>query len=445
MRDERAGLRRAVRTITARLAVPCRQRRGRVRGYPTAAERFEKQRRLQVLHARLAEVEDRIATGTPTVVVGGKRLARLRHNLDEAGLSQAEWRGRWDAARLFLTADGESGAPHGNYTITVTPDGVVTVVLPEPLRHWANVPRGRYRLSCQVSFHQRREEWLDRVTASRAVRYDVTFDPVRGRWYLDASRSVDKAALPTPAELTEQDARLFAVDLNADHLAACVVDPHGNPVGQPRSIPLALTGPTSQRDGRRRTAITALIGLARDHGCAGIAVENLDFADARAADRDTMGRGRRGKKFRRTVAGIPTARFRERLRGMAYHAGLVVVAVDPAYTSRWGTQHWHQPLQDQTTTTTVTGHHAAAVAIGRRAHGHRLRRRPGVTRTRPEDRLGRATGQATPSPRARGANGPPRTTGDPPGRNTRARRRGHPTAPDSQHRSRGHRTPAGSS
>ncbi|MCX4430052.1 hypothetical protein [Streptomyces mirabilis] len=69
-------------------------------------------------------------------------------------------------------------------------------------------------------------------------------------------------------------------------------------------------------------------------------IEDLGFADARATGRETMGRGRRGKQFRRTVAGIPTARFRERLRGMACHAGLVVIAVDPAYTSLWGGQYW---------------------------------------------------------------------------------------------------------
>jgi hypothetical protein len=38
------------------------------------------------------------------------------------------------------------------------------------------------------------------------------------------------------------------------------------------------------------------------------------------------------------------------------------------------------------------------VVIARRAHGHKARRRPGVTRTRPVDRVGRATGQAAPPP-----------------------------------------------
>ncbi|GLX18942.1 hypothetical protein Slala02_69260 [Streptomyces lavendulae subsp. lavendulae] len=334
------------------------------------------------------------------------------------------------------------GAPFGNYTLTVDPvDGTVTIVLPEPLRHLANAARGRYRLACTVTFSHRRGEWLDRVTAHRAVRYDITHDPVRGRWYLDASWSTPKAVLPTPAELAATGLRLLAVDLNAGHLAACVIDTHGNPVGQPFTVPANLTGPASQRDGRLRQAISELIHLAQTNDCAGLAIENLSFDDARATGRETMGRGRRGKAFRRTVAGLPTARFRERVRGMAHHAGLVVIAVDPAYTSRWGGQHW-QALQQQTKTVVVTGHHAAAVAIGRRALGHGLRRRPGVTAHDQRIVQRRATGQTVPHPRARGTASPPRTTGTPhPGDKT-CRDRSHQLALLSVSQDRSGRQPA---
>ncbi|MBT2539375.1 hypothetical protein J7E99_01290 [Streptomyces sp. ISL-44] len=413
--DERASLRRAIVKIRLRLTVPCDRRVGGVRGYPDRAERVQKQCRLQVLTARLADVERRIEAGHPAIVVGGRRLAKSRHNLSAAGLTESEWRERWNSQRMFLTADGESDAPFGNYTITVDPaDSSVTLVLPEPLRHLANAPRGRYRLDCSVTFNHRREEWLDRVTANRAVRYDITHDPERGRWYLDASWSIPNTTLPTPVDLAAAGVRVLAVDLNADHFAACVVDAHGNPVGEPFTVPTDLTGPASQRDGQLRAAITELIDLAKTNGCAGLAIENLGFADARATGRETMGRGRRGKTFRRIVAGLPTARFRERLRGMAHHAGLVVVAVDPAYTSRWGAQHWRKPLQQQSKTADATGHHAAAVAIGRRALGHGLRRRQGVTAHDQRIVARRATGQAdVPRPRARGTASPPRTTGTP--------------------------------
>ncbi|MFE1878899.1 hypothetical protein [Streptomyces diastatochromogenes] len=344
--DERAGLRRRIRRIEQRLAVPCGHRRGRLRGYADQNERFQKLRHLRALKARLTVVEERIAAGHPVIVVGGRRLAKVRHHLHEAELTEEEWRERWHAARLFLTADGESGAPHGNYTITVHPEsGEVALVLPQPLRHLANAPRGRYRLSSIVRFSHAREEWLDRVSAHRAVRYDIALAPVRGRWYLDASWSTDRTPSPSPEEFQVSGQWLLAVDLNAGHLAACVLDPHGNPVGPPHTIPLELTGPTSRRDGRLRAALTDLISLAKAHGCTGIVIEDLGFDDARATGRETMGRGKRGKRFRRTVAAIPTARFRERLRGMACHQGLVVMAVDPAYTSRWGGQYWTAPLQ----------------------------------------------------------------------------------------------------
>ncbi len=79
------------------------------------------------------------------------------------------------------------------------------------------------------------------------------------------------------------------------------------------------------------------------------------------------------------VAGIPTARFRDRLVQMAANAGLWVIAVDPAYTSRWVAEHWLAPLRERVSPAPVSGHHAAAVVIGRRALAHRARRRAGVT------------------------------------------------------------------
>ena len=62
-----------------------------------------------------------------------------------------------------------------------------------------------------------------------------------------------------------------------------------------------------------------------------------------------------------------------------------VVAVDPAYTSKWGVQHWLCHLRGQYPQHALTGHHAASVAIGRRGLGQRLRRRGTSARTSPVD------------------------------------------------------------
>jgi hypothetical protein len=376
--DRRIALRRASSTIQRRLAVPVGRRQGRVRGYASRAERFAKQGRLQHLEAELAGVERRLSAGRVSVCRGGRRLAKQRHTLDQAELTNEQWRGRWQAERWFLTADGDAEYPLGNGTIMVHPvEQWCEVKLPAPLACLANRPHGRYRLGCKVAFTHRGDDWAAQA-ASGAVRYDIRFDPMKTRWSLHASWRLPAVTPPSLQELRRH--RALGVDLNAGHLDAWELDASGNPVGAPHTIPLDLDGlPASTRDGRLRAAITSVLRLAAERGCRSILVENLDFADARQTGRETLGRGRRGKSFRRIVAGMPTRAFRDLLVGMAANHGLWVIAVDPAWTSVWGRRYWQAPLNQSTKRSiTVSGHHAAAVVIGRRGLGLGARRRPGV-------------------------------------------------------------------
>ena len=156
LRAQQASLQARIRRIEARLAVPAGGRDGRVRGYATSAERHAKALRLQVLKARLARVDRRLAAGTVSVVRGGRELLRKRGNLAAAGLEEDRWRAEWESARLFLTADGEKDKPLGNETIRWHPgEGWLEIRLPAPLGHLANRPHGRYRLSCGVGFSYR--------------------------------------------------------------------------------------------------------------------------------------------------------------------------------------------------------------------------------------------------------------------------------------------------
>lgn len=367
--DEVVMLRSATLTIRQRLDVGVGGRVGKVSGYRSASEAHAKARRLEHLTTRMTVAEAALGAGRPAMVVGGGRLWSVREHLVEANLTVKQWEARWFASRAFFTADGETGKKHGNETIRVTPSGAVTVKVPAALVAEFG---SHITLNAPVTFSHRAAEWADRVTTHRAVRYDVTFDPERGRWYLDASwRYKD---VPVPPLTTLQVGRVLAVDLNEHHLAAHVLDSAGNPVGAPLTVPLVVAGfPASTRSARVREAISELLRLARANECAAVAIENLNFADARSKGRETMGRGVRGKRFRRTVAGIPTAQFRDRLVGMAATAGVYVIAVDPAYTSKWGAQHWASAVQ--ASDPDATRHHAASVAIGRRALGHRIRRK----------------------------------------------------------------------
>jgi hypothetical protein len=428
LRAEASGLHARIGAIRARLAVPAGGRAGRVRGYASAAERHAKMVRLQVLQARLAAVERRLAAGRVSVVRGGRALLGTRGHLADAGLTEGQWRREWEAARLFLTADGEKDKAFGNETVRWNPgEGWLEIRLPGPLAQLANRPHGRYRLSCPVGFSYRGGE-VAAQTATGAVRYDISWDPVRDRWYLDASWRTSPGPAPALEDLRRTP--VLAVDLNHGHLAVCVVTPDGNPAGPPVTIPVALAGlPASQRDGRLRAAISGLIGLARQRGCRAIVMEDLDFADARDQGRERHGsrpsRGARGRRYRALVAGLPTGRFRDRLVQMAANAGLAVIAADPAYTSRWGAEHWLGPLRERVSPVPASGHHAAAVVIGRRALGHRARRRAGVTGGGQRTSRRRAAPEHPRPPAPAGTAGPARPRGSHHGGGRPRRPHGH--------------------
>jgi IS605 OrfB family transposase len=353
---------------------------------------------------------------------GGRRLMRARLNLAGAGLTEDQWRERWDCARLFLTADGEKDKAWGNETLRWNPEqGWLEVKLPAPLAHLANRPRGRYRLSCEVRFGHRGDE-VAAQAATGAVRYDISCDPVRGRWYIDASWRIPPRPAPSLDEL--RACPVIAADINAGHLAVAVTAPDGNILGAPFTIALELAGlPATARDGRIRAAVTQLIATAKTAGAQAVIIEDLDFRQARAEGREHTGNrpshGKRGRGFRRLIAGIPTASFRDRLVQMTANAGLSVVVVDPAYSSRWGALHWLAPLREHHLQ--LSGHHAAALVLGRRGLGHRARRRATGNRTAPADAVRPAQARTRKPPTAKTAPGKPdapRDTRPPPGTKT---------------------------
>ena len=359
----------AGRTLAARLAIPLGERNGKDRSYRDHAEQFSKSRRLVAVRHEAERVHYALQAGIPTIAVGGKRLWRKRNNLQDAGITEQQWRWQWDASRMFFTADGESGKRWGNETITVTAAGDVRIKVPAALTEQFGT---HLHLSVPVRFTHRGRQWRDRVSAAQAVRYDVAYDPDRRRWYLDVSWGITVGEPPPLDEATRS--RVLGVDVNNEHLDAMVIDRHGNPLGAGITLPVIWKGvPASTGDGHLRAALTALLDFAQEHHCTAIAIENLDFADARATGRERMGRGGRGKRFRHTVAAIPTAKFRDRLTAMAATRGIPVVAVNPRNTSKAAKKYW-LPQQTQTSES-ATVHQCAGITIGRRAQGHKLSRR----------------------------------------------------------------------
>ncbi|MFE7273318.1 IS200/IS605 family accessory protein TnpB-related protein [Streptomyces sp. NPDC057623] len=412
-----ASLDAGIRTVRHRLSLPIGEKgsQGKPGGYRSRNEWFHKTRRLAILEHEYERVRAEREAGRVSVVRGSRRLLKQRHNLTTAQKTETQWREAWEAARWFLTADGESGKRFGNETIRVTPNGEISIKLPAPITYLANAPHGRYTLDARVNFAHRGAEWRDRIEANRAVAYRIHLDVGRGRWYLDASWT--RKDLPVlPLEVLRASG-VIGVDTNADHLAAWLLDEYGNPTGAPRRFDYDLTGTASHRDAQLRHALTRLLHWASQTGVQAIAIEDLDFTNSRTREKY----GRR-KWFRQLISDIPTGKLRARLLSMCAEASINVIAVDPAYTSRWGAEHWQQPLT--TTRRPASRHQAASVAIARRSLGHRIRRRTAPPPHHQSDGVGHRTVQAWPGDRRSEESRPcvpgPRTRSDGAGRGANA-------------------------
>ena len=356
-----------------------------------------------------------------SVARGGRRLMRARLNLDEAGLTEEQWRQRWEAARLFLTADGETDKAWGNETIRLNHDeGWLEVKLPAPLAHLANRPLGRYRLSCQARFDHRGEE-VAAQAATGAVRYDITFDPVRGRWYLDASWQAPAGPVPSLDEL--RACPVVAVDVNAGHLAVAVVAPDGNVPGRrspsrsswpgcPPPPATATSAPPSpahrHREGRRGPrGRNREPGLRRGPRRGPRAHREPALARQARARLPAAARGHP----HRPVPGPPGADDRQRRPlGRGRRPGVLITLGGGALAA---------PLREHHPE--LSGHHAAALVLGRRGLGHRARRRATGNRTAPADAARPAQARTRKPPAAKTAKRKPdlpRDTRPPPGGKT---------------------------
>src|SRR5450759_1189125 len=147
----------------------------------------------------------------PVLVLEHCVMETLVEPYDDANVS-ITWAGReasprtapaaeclWVHRRMFLSADGESGKRFGNETIRVDHTGHLSVKVPGAL---VGKLGARLSLAVPVEFHHRQQVWADRVAANRCVAYRISFDPGRGRWYLQASWAAAKPEhVPTLVQL----------------------------------------------------------------------------------------------------------------------------------------------------------------------------------------------------------------------------------------------------
>ena len=193
-----------------------------------------------MLQARLAGVDRRLAAGTVSVVRGGKALLRKRaqpgrRRADRGAVAAGV--GVGPAVPDRRRGEGQ-GVGQRDDPLEPRP-GLAGDQTARPARS-PGEPAARPLPAVAPGRFAYRGEEVAAQAATGAVRYDISCDPARGRWYLDASWK----AAPAPAAPLDglRQHPVLAVDLNDGHLAAWAVTPDGNPAGPPVTVPVDLAG-----------------------------------------------------------------------------------------------------------------------------------------------------------------------------------------------------------
>jgi len=149
----------------------------------------------------------------------------------------------------------------------------------------------------------------------------------------------------------------LGIDVNADHLAVCVVTPDGNK-RYVENVPCPASGrglTTGQRMAMIGDAVKRIIEIGKTYGV-GVGIEKLDFSRKKQALKETA-----NKHHRTMLSAFAYNMVLSLIERRCYREGLPCKAVNPTMTSIIGMFKYHS--------TQNTTHQAAAQVIARRTLG----------------------------------------------------------------------------
>jgi IS605 OrfB family transposase len=315
----------------------------------------------------------------PTVLGGSKLFKKVCNGNEQAKTS-------WSERRLFLTADGESGAPCGNQTIKINKQDQLVIKIPKGLQ--TEYPgQSHYQLKAPVILHQGEKYIRAHIAGDLAVSYTIRLE--NGVWLLFINLDIARTCVSSPHPTSKDDQKAtskddqhsnnkytLGVDLNADHLAAWRIDQYGNPVGEPKAFHFATAGSSTHSQAQVLHALDQLFHYCKRTQVHTIALEDLQgFTGAKSRNSNS-----KGKRFRRLVSNMPVALIQARLRDKAYSQNIKIIRVNPAYTSQLAKKYW---LSRNPNKTSRNIHFAAAIVIARRSLGYQARCKQPITIVEP--------------------------------------------------------------
>jgi IS605 OrfB family transposase len=341
------------------------------------AQYHNKMRRLGILTSKLSAVtteidEDRL----PRLCFGSRRLFKAQYDLAGNGyVDHAAWLVDWRNRRTNqFYIIGDKNKIGGNLEFCLIPANVGYIGrmrIPDtlgggyltfdvPQFDYTQRHRKGHPTASMPDEHLRRALALtakNRVSGA-GVADDVR-TPISYRFVRDDKGWKLYATVHIPDVPQASDRRLgsLGVDLNANHLAWCVIDKSGNPIDK-GVIPLHTYGTSS---GRRShligLAVQEVATIAKQYGVP-VVIESLDFKRKKSDLREQSAR------YARMLSSFAYSQFNIVLSARCFDAGIEMFRVNPAYSSRIGYTKFAERYG-------LTGHQAAALVLARRIFSYR--------------------------------------------------------------------------
>jgi len=320
------------------------------------AKKIEHESKLSKVHhlkRRLARLEGRLADlckeTNPEICFGSRKLFNAQHHLEENGFeSHGAWQRAWQekrSAQFFVLGSKDETA--GCQGCVLTPiEGDRFLVR---LRLNGSVRRV---VTFQARFAYGAEHLRRALALKQAISYRFLRD-AKG-WRIFSSTK----ALEVPVR-SHLSTGCIGVDLNVGFVSLSETDRFGNVIDA-FNIPLRLADTSSHQ---AKTAIAQCVNEIVGYGVqAGkpISVERLDFAKKKAQ----LSYASSGRQ--RTLSAFAYSAFERLLCARAHDAGIEIVRVNPAYSSKIGRQKYARRYG-------LSVHLAAAFVLARRGQKFRDR------------------------------------------------------------------------
>jgi len=338
----------------------------------------EKKRKIGRIRFKIAAMQARVEANVPGICFGTRDLFMKQF---KDGVNIADWRKEWRAARIsqFLlvgTGSEETGCAScqatlesdGTITLRVRPFNAMLAERDGPAGQSIEKMKRRKTVTARqsdflvirgVDFKHGAQYLKDALARNKTKspakdtakgdRTPLTYRFIkdeRGVWYVHVSLDVPETAT------FDAKGGAIGVDFNEDHIAATVVDRHGNFVFC-RRFDLNLYGLSSLRAKDKIRCVARDVALwAKSRGLP-IVAEDLDFKKKKRSM--TAFSAKRSRK----LSSLHFAAWGQAIQSRCHKDGVALKLVNPAYSSLIGRVKFAASLG-------LSVHHSAAMVIARR-------------------------------------------------------------------------------